>query len=154
MNLPLSFLGFMADLPILCLVLNLLLMRGMAESPRHSHMLYIYLHVVETFRDWKGTLNSSCAENWPCSYTLIWWGLRGKDKLAYQAANYLSSLGQKHSVDHSREENNVHVACSDATSSPALTVSLLSKTVIIFWYLPCIPADTERDAHWSIKKST
>lgn len=147
MNLPLSFLGFMADLPIPCLVLNLLLMRGMVESPRHSHMLYIYLHVVETFRDWKGTSAWKCmdlehwiahAQNWPCSYSLIWRGLRGKDKLTYQAANYLSSLGQKHLVDHSREESNVHVARSEVTSSPALTLSLISKTVIIFWYLPCI----------------
>lgn len=50
--------------------------------------------------------------------------------MTYQAANYLSSLGQKYLVDHAREESNVHVACSDATPSADLTISLLSKTVV------------------------
>lgn len=146
MNLPLSFLGFMADLPIPYLVLNLLLMRGMAENPRHSHMLYIYLHVVGTFRDWKGTSAWKCMdlEHWRTRVQrtghvhilLSEEDLGEEDKLTYQEVNYLSSLVQKHLVDHSREESNVHAARRDATSSPALTVSLLSKTVV-FSYLPC-----------------
>lgn len=49
--------------------------------------------------------------------------------MAYQAVNYLSSLGQKHLVGHSREESNVHVACSDATPSAALTVIFLANSI-------------------------
>lgn len=110
----------MADLPIPYLVLNLLLMRGMAESPRHSHMLYIYLHVVGTFRDWKGTSawKYMDLEHWIARVQrtghvhilLSEEDLGEEDKLTYQEANYLSSLVQKHLVDHSREESNVHAA--------------------------------------------
>lgn len=124
----------MADLPIPYLVLNLLLMRGMAESPMHSHMLYIYLHVVGTFRDWKGTSawKYMDLEHWIARVQrtghvhilLSEEDLGEEDKLTYQEANYLSSLVQKHLVIQkfsgpkafspkafsSREESNVHAA--------------------------------------------
>lgn len=81
-------------------------------------------------------------------------------RLTYQAATYLSSLGQKHSVDLWREESNGHVTWRDATPSaapycfstlqnccyplisplPTLTSTLASEQLHI-------PAGTERDIH-------
>lgn len=44
MNLAFSFSGFMADVPIPCLVLNLLFMKEVPKGPKYSYMLHIYLH--------------------------------------------------------------------------------------------------------------
>lgn len=44
MNLALSFSGFTADVPIPCLVLNLLFMKEVSKGPKCSHVLHICLH--------------------------------------------------------------------------------------------------------------
>lgn len=118
MNLAFSFSGFMADVPIPCLALNLLFMKGVPKGPKYSYMLHIYLHRgTMTFGDrtdfrkkkfssmtvlWIRTSNSSQGPHSKLptlNIRIIW----GELESAHRCAS--SHCARKHSGPSGREES-------------------------------------------------
>lgn len=142
----------MADPPIPCLVLNLLFIMGMAKITRYSLMLHIYLQrVVVTFGDGKTIGKSSLAwkrmKLWHWLAYMVRTGevnifllegdLRGGQVDIPSSQLFVFSVPKAFSGTFKRKKKQWWSCLQWFHSlSTALTVSLLSKMVIL-WCFPC-----------------
>lgn len=147
MKLALSFSGFMADVPIPCLVLNLLFMKEVSKGPKCSHVLHICLHrgtMTLGDRTEFGKKFSSMTVLWirtsksshgpgsqlpTLNIRMIWGELDSADQHAY-------SHCAKSTVNQAEEKKIVQK--SPAMESPSLVgfIAFPHPSKVIFWYLP------------------
>lgn len=147
MNLALSFSGFMADVPIPCLVLNLLFMKEVSKGPKCSHMLHICLQRgTMTFDDrtefrkkfssmtvlWIRTSKSSHGPGSKLptlNIRMIWGDLDS----AHQCA---CSHCAKSTVHQEEEKKAVRKSPTMEPSFPVGFIASPHSAKVILWYLP------------------